>query len=44
MFRYLRGPMTGRVVDITYSDAGELYHAPPPTWVAAPLVEWTLVK
>jgi hypothetical protein len=42
VFRYLRGPMTGRVVDITYSVADELYKAPPPTWVAAPLVEWTL--
>lgn len=42
VFRYLRGPMTGRVVDITYSDADALYKAPPPTWVAAPLVEWKL--
>jgi hypothetical protein len=44
VFRYLRGPMVGRVVDITYSDAADLYKAPPPTWVAAPLVEWTLVE
>ncbi|MBK9124276.1 MAG: hypothetical protein IPM16_14320 [Chloroflexi bacterium] len=44
VFRYLRGPMTGRVVDMTYSVADELYKAPPPTWVAAPLVEWTLVR
>lgn len=42
VFRYLRGPMTGRVVDITYSDAAALYKTPPPTWVAAPLVEWKL--
>ncbi len=40
VFRYLRGPMTGRVRDITYSDASELYDASPPTWVAAPLIEW----
>lgn len=42
VFRYLRGPMTGRVVDITYSEAGDLYNSPPPTWVAAALMEWTL--
>ncbi len=42
VFRYLRGPMHGRVVDLTYSDAMELYHAAPPTWVAAALVEWRL--
>lgn len=40
VFRYLRGPMTGRVVDLTYTDASALYHAPPPTWVAAALMEW----
>lgn len=42
VFRYLRGPMSGRVVDLTYSDATELYKQPPPTWVAAALMEWTL--
>ncbi len=42
VFRYLRGPMSGRVLDITYTDASELYHQPPPTWVAAALMEWTL--
>jgi hypothetical protein len=40
VFRYLRGPMRGRILDMAYSDAAELYHQPPPTWVAAPLVEW----
>ncbi|MDX1664940.1 MAG: hypothetical protein R3272_14210 [Candidatus Promineifilaceae bacterium] len=40
VFRYLRGPLRGRVLDITYSDTAGLYNAPPPTWVAAPLVEW----
>jgi len=40
VFRYLRGEMKGRVVDITYSDATELYNQPAPTWVATPLVEW----
>lgn len=41
VFRYLRGPMTGRVLDLTYTDASEIYHKPPPTWVAAALMEWT---
>ncbi len=41
VFRYLRGPMTGRIVDLTYSDAADLYHSPPPTWVAAALMNWT---
>ncbi len=43
VFRHIRGPMTGRIVDLTYSDAAELYKAPPPTWVAAALVEWKKV-
>jgi hypothetical protein len=41
VFRYLRGPMTGRVRDLAYTDAAELYQAPKPTWVAAALYEWT---
>jgi hypothetical protein len=44
VFRYLRGPMTGRILDLTYGDASDLYKQPKPTWVAAPLIEWTLVK
>jgi len=40
VFRYLRGPMTGRVLDLTSSDASALYGAPKPTWVAAALFEW----
>jgi hypothetical protein len=40
VFRYLRGPLKGRVLDITYSDASALYQAAPPTWVAAALFEW----
>jgi len=42
VFRYLRGPMTGRVRDITYTDSTEMYQQPPPTWVAGALMEWTL--
>lgn len=42
VFRYLRGSMTGRVIDMTYTDASELYNQPPPTWVAGALTEWRL--
>lgn len=43
VFRYLRGPMRGKILDLTYSDASELYHQPEPTWVAAALMEWKKV-
>ena len=42
VYRYLRGPMTGEVLDISYTDASELYGQPPPTWVAGALIEWRL--
>jgi hypothetical protein len=41
VFRYLRGPMQGRILDLAYTDATGLYNAPPPTWVAGALIEWT---
>jgi hypothetical protein len=40
VFRYLCGPLQGQILDLTHSDAGDLYGAPPPTWVAAALVVW----
>jgi len=40
VFRYLCGPLTGQILDLVPSDAAELYGAPPPTWVAAALIEW----
>lgn len=43
VFRYLRGPLKGRVIDLTYSEAGDLYKTPQPTWVAAALFEWQKV-
>ena len=43
VYRYLRGPMTGRIVDLTYSDATEIYKQPAPTWVGAALIEWERV-
>ncbi|MDZ4719542.1 MAG: hypothetical protein SH847_13895 [Roseiflexaceae bacterium] len=39
--RYLRGPMHGEILDLTYTDATELYNSPPPTWVAGALIAWT---
>jgi hypothetical protein len=42
VFRYLRGPMKGEILDLTYSVADELYKAPEPTWVAGALIEWRL--
>lgn len=42
VFRYLRGPMRGQILDLTYSDASDLYHQPKPTWVAAALMAWSL--
>lgn len=43
LFRYLAGPLQGKILNLTYSDATQLYHAPPPTWVAGALVEWRKV-
>jgi hypothetical protein len=40
VFRYLRGPMQGRILDLTYTDSTDLYNSPPPTWVAGALIEW----
>ncbi len=44
VFRYLRGPMHGHILDLTYSDAAELYQQPAPTWAAAALMVWELEK
>ncbi len=41
VFRWLRGPMRGRIVDLAFSDSSELYQQPAPTWVAAALMAWT---
>ena len=42
VYRYLRGPMTGEVLDISSTDSSELYDQPKPTWVAGALIEWKL--
>lgn len=44
VFRFLRGPMQGQILDLTYTDASDLYHQPKPTWVAAALMQWQLVS
>lgn len=41
VLRFLRGPLHGRILDLTCTDAATLYAAPPPTWVAGALIEWT---
>ncbi len=40
VFRYLRGPMSGEALDISYTDSSALYDQPKPTWVAGALIEW----
>jgi hypothetical protein len=44
VFRYLRGPMTGTILDLTYTDTTDLYNAPAPSWVAAAMVEWAPLR
>jgi hypothetical protein len=44
VFRYVRGPMQGRIVDLRYSDATTLYHQPAPTWVAGAFVAWEVER
>ena len=44
VFRYLRGPMTGRILDLSFTDATDLYASPSPTWVAGALFEWNLSR
>jgi hypothetical protein len=39
VMRYLLGPLESRILDITYSDTTAMYKTPPPTWVAAALLE-----
>lgn len=42
VYRHLRGPMKGEVLDISYTDSADLYDQPKPTWVAGALIEWKL--
>lgn len=40
VYRFLRGPMDGEVLDLSCTDSSELYDQPKPTWVAGALIEW----
>lgn len=40
VFRYLRGKMQGKILDLAVSTANDLYKTPSPTWVAGALIEW----
>ena len=42
VYRWLRGDMRGDLLDISVTDASDLYGAPKPTWVAGALIEWKL--
>ena len=42
LFRYLRGPMKGEILDLVYTDSTEVYNQPEPTWVAGTLYDWQL--
>lgn len=42
VFRYLRGPMRGELLDLSYTDSSALYDQPKPTWVAGALIDWRL--
>lgn len=43
LFRYLRGPLEGTLLDIGYSDATGLYDQPPPTWAAGGFMKFERV-
>lgn len=40
LFHALRHPLRPELLDLVASDMATIYHAPPPTWVAAALVAW----
>lgn len=40
LFHALRHPHRPELLDLVASDMATIYHAPPPTWVAAALVAW----
>ncbi len=37
--RYLLGALKGEILDLTWCDTTDMYSQPPPTWVAAALIE-----
>jgi hypothetical protein len=43
LYMLLRGPLQGRLLEIGYSDATDLYDAPPPTWAAGGFIAFEKV-
>ena len=43
LYRYLRGPLEGTLLDIGWSDATELYGAPAPTWAGGGFISFEKV-
>lgn len=44
LYRFLRGPVVGSVLDIAYSDTADLYDQPKPTWAAGGFIEFAPVR
>lgn len=40
LFRFLRGPLKGTLIDIGWSDSTGLYGAPAPTWAAGGFISF----
>ncbi len=43
LYRYLRGPLQGRLIEIGWSDSTELYGTPAPTWAAGGFIAFERV-
>ena len=43
LYRYLRGPLEGTLLDIGWSDATELYGASAPTWAGGGFISFEKV-
>ncbi len=43
LYRYLRGPLRGELLDVGWSDSTELYEAPAPTWAAGGFIRFEKV-
>jgi hypothetical protein len=43
LYRFLRGPLSGRLLDLGYSDATELYDQPAPSWAAGGFIAFDRV-
>ena len=44
LFRHLRGPLRGSLIDIGWSDSTELYDEPAPTWAGGGFIEFHLAR